>query len=956
MGVTSRVLAILFLCVALATCKGGAPNLSSTSPEAAPAGHSTPAVQPLGNGLAGLPAPQELLKLLPAQHAASFTMAQGYKDGAEFNSSLPNGLVSPSGTTAFFAPDFNPATDSGLTGVAYCIYHYILLSPATGALITFNWQTAPNGGQWLYALASFDANRWDWFAGPTSGWVTVARLKPYMTAADDFFLVIAAMGSNSCRLTDIQIKGVEPPLAQLTADVNSGTAPLSVRFDASGSHDPDGTITDYEWDFDGDGSFSETGAEALARGASQPAAYIYRAGGDYDATVLVTDNDGAQALASVTIHVSSLLQVELTADVVSGDAPLTVTFTAAASDPGSGIANYEWDFDGDGVFGEAGQEAAAGGCAKPAPFIYDNVGVFPAEVRVTSNAGAQAFDSVSIAVRQLPQVELSAQLPGGPADHIVQFTATASAPGGMIVDYEWDFDGDLVYNEPGDEIAARNDPGPLNVYYQQDGKYSVLVRATDDAGRTAEDSVLIKVGVLPHAVLLSDNQLGEVPLSITFDGSRSYDEWGTIIDYEWDFDGDQLFNETHNGEDVAHGNSTPPAYIYVHPGQFRATLRVTDDNGASDRDTLLTDAHGWEIITIDDPDGVDAGYDISMVLVDQRPAIAHTTHGDSTLRFTRSSTYYGADPADWTTVTLDNVNSPLHCNLASIIGNPAISFYRDSGNGALLYLRSTTPDGGNPADWISPVEVDAAGNGRGYDSSLGSSGGHPAIAYYDQGSSDLRYAYCSTANGNNASDWSTVLVDDGGAGAAGWQPSLSGAAGSPAIAYCATAADSDQLIRFVRSSTATGAHTSDWSNVVTVYHSATSALYPSLGSVEKPAIAFQDGNNHLCYVRSTSFDGGAGSWNGLTTVDDDGSTGAYACLRVWDTPLIAYYCQQESDLRFARSSTYDGDGSNAWQDKQTVMSSGSVGRFPSVIMLSNNRPAIAFRNDDTQALMYAIGY
>ena len=60
---------------------------------------------------------------------------------------------------------------------------------------------------------------------------------------------------------------------------------------------------------------------------------------------------------------------------------------------------------------------------------------------------------------------------------------------------------------------------------------------------------------------------------VDFDASGSYDPDGSLVSYEWDFDGDGTYDRTTSGPDLSH----------MYPGLFSgfATLRVTDDDGNS---------------------------------------------------------------------------------------------------------------------------------------------------------------------------------------------------------------------------------------------------------------------------------------------------------------------------------------------------------------------------------------
>jgi PKD repeat protein len=84
----------------------------------------------------------------------------------------------------------------------------------------------------------------------------------------------------------------QSPIAVFNADIQAGTVPLVVNFDASGSHDADGGIVEYSWRF-GNG---ETGEGIYV-------SHTYVQPGQYTAELTVTDEDGATDTTSVVITV-----------------------------------------------------------------------------------------------------------------------------------------------------------------------------------------------------------------------------------------------------------------------------------------------------------------------------------------------------------------------------------------------------------------------------------------------------------------------------------------------------------------------------------------------------------------------------------------------------------------------------------------------------------------------------
>lgn len=90
------------------------------------------------------------------------------------------------------------------------------------------------------------------------------------------------------------------PSAALTATPTTGTAPLTVNFDASGSTDPDAgdTIVSYTFDFgDGSAPITRTGANAAQ------VSHVYQSG-NYRATVRVTDSRGMTSNNAAGVNIS----------------------------------------------------------------------------------------------------------------------------------------------------------------------------------------------------------------------------------------------------------------------------------------------------------------------------------------------------------------------------------------------------------------------------------------------------------------------------------------------------------------------------------------------------------------------------------------------------------------------------------------------------------------------------
>ncbi|HEX3123191.1 MAG TPA: glycoside hydrolase family 44 protein, partial [Rhodanobacteraceae bacterium] len=125
----------------------------------------------------------------------------------------------------------------------------------------------------------------------------------------------------------------QPPVAAASATPTSGTVPLSVSFDGTGSNDPDGSIAGYAWTF-GDGS--------SAAGIS--ASHTYVGAGTYTATLTVTDNLGATGSKDVTITATADTNTINAPSATGVFARVGTTGANATTFPQSGVASGTYLF------------------------------------------------------------------------------------------------------------------------------------------------------------------------------------------------------------------------------------------------------------------------------------------------------------------------------------------------------------------------------------------------------------------------------------------------------------------------------------------------------------------------------------------------------------------------------------------------------------------------------------
>ena len=357
--------------------------------------------------------------------------------------------------------------------------------------------------------------------------------------------------------------GNDAPIPEAGGDREAVTGAL-VRFDGSGSRDPDGSILAYRWDF-GDG----TTAEGLA------VDHVYHVAGTYRATLTVEDDSGRDnATASTSFDVIVDNRENLSPEVrVGGDRSAFVheiiPFDATGTtDQDGNVVAVEWDF-GDGA-------KASGFKARHA---YAKPGTYEVHVLVRDDSGRRGSErdarftvTVTHPFNQPPDVAVAPELSLETGISHPFDAHAATDPDGRVTRIEWSFGDGTVSREPLIEHAYAL-PG---TYF---GKLTLVDDSGLDSGITERKFVAFveeRRNTRPVAEAGPDVS-AIVGQRIDFDGGASSDADSSLVGYRWDFG---------NGKQ-AEGRKR--SIVYDQPGAYIVTLTVTDNSGqenGSASDTL----------------------------------------------------------------------------------------------------------------------------------------------------------------------------------------------------------------------------------------------------------------------------------------------------------------------------------------------------------------------------------
>src|SRR4030095_7831402 len=219
------------------------------------------------------------------------------------------------------------------------------------------------------------------------------------------------------------------------------------------------------------------------------------------------------------------------------------------------------------------------------------VGLYTFELKVTDNGGLSAKDTMRIIVDSVLRTNHPPNANAGtdltmilPTNTVILDGSGSTDPENNIISYVW-----AKITGPVSFTIANSNTIQTQVTNLVQGIYQFELKVTDASGLFSKDTMRVMVNAFnpnnlpPIAVAGNDTTIQTnqnpcntpVPLTITLNGTNSFDPDGTIVSYLW----------TGNG-DIANPTTAITQVSNLLPGNYAFILKVTDNSGAIDNDTI----------------------------------------------------------------------------------------------------------------------------------------------------------------------------------------------------------------------------------------------------------------------------------------------------------------------------------------------------------------------------------
>jgi PKD repeat protein len=340
-----------------------------------------------------------------------------------------------------------------------------------------------------------------------------------------------------------------PPVAVAGPDQHVKTR--KVKFDASDSHDPDGMIIKYLWNFgDGETSIKVSGLHTFRN----PGKYIVR-------LTVVDDSKTSTNRTSdeMVVTVNHLPIADAGRNRIGMPGQVFVFDGNASVDPDGKIIKYVWEF-GDGTIQEGAKVSHS----------YLNPGKYNVLLTVYDNfekEGDVGFDEAVVVINLSPVAVAGGDILVAPGEKVLFDGSRSYDTDGKIVFYQWDFSD----KKPAGKLFKAFQSAKVRRSFEASGAYSATLTVVDNyrvENSTSQDKISIRVNHRPRAN--AGKNIHTSKRTVLFDGLASSDADGDPLTYIWNF-----------------GDGTPPGkgarvfHTFAKGGNYPVILTTDDGTGLS---------------------------------------------------------------------------------------------------------------------------------------------------------------------------------------------------------------------------------------------------------------------------------------------------------------------------------------------------------------------------------------
>lgn len=299
------------------------------------------------------------------------------------------------------------------------------------------------------------------------------------------------------------------------------------------------TIVEWQWDFSGGTAFTDASGPTVNQ--------LFPTAGTFNVGLrIITDMMDTVAVFKL-ITVNPLPNAVFSIPDVCEDG-VSQMVDASTVDAPSTIVAWNWDTDNDGNYDN--------GSGSSFSTVLGPAGNYVVGLQVITDAGCVSTTTSNAVVHPSPTIDFSTQqMCHGDTSMLMAIGAVST---GSIVSYDWELNGDGMFNDMTGENITHQFINP--------GSHIIGVMATTDQGCTADTLRLETVSPLPLPIFSFDDACVNTPVDFT---NQSINQVGSVT-YSWSFG--------------SSGSSTDPnpTHIFTMAGTYSIQLLAVNSYGCKD--------------------------------------------------------------------------------------------------------------------------------------------------------------------------------------------------------------------------------------------------------------------------------------------------------------------------------------------------------------------------------------